>query len=203
MNESNSATQKKGAFPPPNWKRKVLPGDKLATIEEFSPGQGSVMDGDTVIATVVGESVPDMVNRTMNVKTDKSIGIGVPASGDYVVGKVQSAQPSMAQIEIESVNDIPSNKQFTGMLSMRDERRRRTTSPIKAGDIVRARVISTKNAIIQLAIDSPKSGVLYTVCSNCGKEVFAISRDRVKCRECGWMDERLLSEDFVRSSRGQ
>ena len=201
MSENTTTPQKK--IMPPLQKRKVLPGDKLATIEEFAAGNGTVANGDSIVSTVVGESNPDMRSRTMNVKTDKNVGIGVPATGDYIIGKVQSAQPSMAQIEIESVNDIPSNKQFTGMLSMRDERRRRTTSPIKAGDVVRAKVISTKNAIIQLGIDSPKSGVLYTVCSNCGKEVFAISRDRVKCRECGWVDERLLSEDFVRSSRGQ
>lgn len=201
MSENTTSPQRKNVSP--TQKRKVLPGDKLATIEEFEPGQGSTVNGDSVISTVVGESSPDMQNRTISVKTDKSIGIGVPATGDFIVGKVQSAQPSIAQIEIESVNDILSNKQFTGMLSMRDERRRRTSSPIKAGDVVRARVISTKNAIIQLAVDSPKCGVLYTVCSNCGKEVFAISRDRVKCRECGWVDERLLSEDFIRSSRGQ
>ncbi len=201
MTESTANSQRKGVSPIRT--RQVLPGDKLATIEEFAAGQGSAINGENVISTVVGQASPDMANRTMNVKTDKSVGIGVPATGDYIVGKVQSAQPSIAQIQIEAVNDAPSNKQFTGMLSTRDERRRRTSSPIKAGDIVRARVLSTKNAIFQLTLDSPNCGVLYTVCSNCGKEVFAISRDRVKCRECGWMEERLLSEDFVRSSRGQ
>ena len=200
MTENVANSQRKAISP--SLIRQVLPGDKLATIEEFSPGQGSAIARDNVISIVIGKASPDMVNRTINVKTDKRIGIGVPATGDYVVGKVQSAQPSIAQVQIEALNDSPSYKQFTGMLSMRDERRRRTSSPIKAGDIVRARVLSTKNAIFQLTVDGPNCGVLYTVCCNCGKDVFAISRDRVKCRECGWVDERLLSEDFVRSSRG-
>jgi exosome complex component CSL4 len=201
MTENTANSQRKSVSP--ILTRQVLPGDRLATIEEFEPGQGSTIEGDSVISTVIGQASPDMANRTMNVKTDKSVGIGVPVTGDYIVGKVQSAQPSIAQIQIESLNETPSNKQFTGMLSMRDERRRRTSSPIKAGDVVRARVLSTKNSIFQLTVDAPNCGVLYTVCCNCGKDVFAISRDRVKCRECGWVDERLLSEDFVRSSRGQ
>ncbi len=181
----------------------ALPGDKLATIEEFAPGEGSAISGESVISTVVGYANQDMANRVINVEQGKRTIENLPRPGDYVVGTVQSAQPSMAQVLIEGVNDQPSNKEFTAMLSMRDERRRRNSSPIKAGDVVRARVLSLKNAIIHLTVDAPNCGVLYTVCSICGNDVVAISRDRVKCRECGWVDERLLADDFVRYSRSQ
>ncbi|MHB8568151.1 MAG: exosome complex RNA-binding protein Csl4 [Nitrososphaerales archaeon] len=183
--------------------RAALPGDRLATIEEFASGSGSTVSGETVIATVVGETHPDMVNRVINVDIRKQSVAPIPVTGDYVIGTVQSAQPSMAQVMIEAVNDIPSSKEFTGMLSMRDERRRRTSSPIKSGDVLRAKVSSTKNAIFHLTVDAPNCGVLYTVCSMCGKDVVVIGRDRIKCRECGWGDERLLSEDFVMYSQSQ
>lgn len=181
----------------------TLPGDRLATIEEFAPGQGTVISGESVVSTVVGEAVPDMRNRVINVQLSKKTVGSIPKTGDFVIGTVQSAQPSMVQVTIEEVNDIPSSKEFTGMLSLRDERRRRNTSPIKAGDVIRARVSSTKNSIFHLSVDTPNSGVLYTVCSVCGSDVVAISRDRIKCRECGWVDERILAEDFVRYSRNQ
>lgn len=181
----------------------TLPGDRLATIEEFAPGQGTVISGESVVSTVVGEAVPDMRNRVINVQLSKKTVGSIPKTGDFVIGTVQSAQPSMVQVKIEAVNDIPSSKEFTGMLSLRDERRRRNTSPIKAGDVIRARVSSTKNSIFHLSVDTPNSGVLYTVCSVCGSDVVAISRDRIKCRECGWVDERILAEDFVRYSRNQ
>jgi exosome complex RNA-binding protein Csl4 len=183
--------------------RPAIPGDKLATIEEFVPGIGSVSLGDEVVSTVVGDIEPDMANRVINVKPIKSADDGLPKVGDMIVGHVDSAQPSMAQVTILAVQDSPSDKQLSGMLSMREDRRRRTTSPIKPGDIIRARVASTKNSIYHLSLDDPKSGVIETACSNCGGRVIALGRDRVKCAECGLIDERILSEDFVRHSRGQ
>ncbi|HZW54662.1 MAG TPA: exosome complex RNA-binding protein Csl4 [Nitrososphaerales archaeon] len=181
--------------------RRVLPGDKLSTIEEFTAGPGAAIVGDTVVSTVVGEARPDMINRVFKVTPSKQNRGHVPKPGDYVIGSVQSAQPSVAQVKIEGVNDEQSNKEFTGMLSTRDERRRRTSSPIKPGDIIRAKVSSVKNAIFHLTLDAPDCGALYTVCSVCGRDVVALGRDRVKCRECGWVDERLLADDFIRYSR--
>jgi exosome complex RNA-binding protein Csl4 len=182
--------------------RIAIPGDKLATIEEFVPGTGSVSLGDSVVSTVVGDVEPDMANRVINVKPVKSVEENLPKVGDLIVGHVDSSQPSMAQITILAVNEQLNDKQLSGMLSMREDRRRRTSSPIKAGDIVRAKVISTKNSIYHLSLDDQKAGVIKTACTNCGGNVIAIGRDRVKCKECGFVDERILSEEFVKSSRG-
>ncbi len=195
MMESKTEKSKSGKL--------VIPGDKLATIEEFVPGMGSASLGDSVVSTVVGDVEPDMSNRVINVKAVKSADDHLPKAGDLVIGHVDSSQPSMAQVTIIAVQDEPSDKQLSGMLSMREDRRRRTSSPIKAGDIIRAKVISTKNSIYHLSLDDPKTGVISTVCSNCGGSVIALSRDRVKCKECGFVDERILSEDFVKYSRGQ
>jgi exosome complex component CSL4 len=183
--------------------RLAIPGDRLATIEEFVPGNGSASVGDAVISTVVGDVEPDMTNRVINVKAVKNAEDSLPKVGDMVIGHVDSAQPSMAQVTIIAVHDQSSDKELSGMLSMREDRRRRTSSPIKAGDIIRAKVFSTKNSIYHLSLDDPRAGVIKTVCSNCGGSVIALGRDRVKCKECGFVDERILSEDFVKSSRGQ
>ena len=50
----------------------VLPGDKLASIEEFVPGTGTVTVGDSIVSTVTGGKQPDMANRVMNVKPAKT-----------------------------------------------------------------------------------------------------------------------------------
>jgi exosome complex component CSL4 len=183
--------------------RLAIPGDRLATIEEFVPGNGSASLGDAIVSTVVGNVQPDMASRVINVKAVKSADDNLPKVGDLIIGHVDSSQPSMAQITIIAVNDQPSDKQLTGMLSMREDRRRRTSSPIKAGDLIRAKVASTKNSIYHLSLDDPRAGVIETVCSNCGGNVMALGRDRVKCKECGFVDDRILSEEFIKSSRGQ
>jgi exosome complex component CSL4 len=180
----------------------VIPGDKLATIEEFVPGNGTASLDESIVSVVVGDAEPDMANRVMNVRPVHSADSQLPKVGDYVIGRVDSAQPSMAQITIIAIGDTISDKELSGMLSTRDERRRRT-SPIRAGDTIRAKVVSTKNAIYHLALDDPKTGIVRTVCSNCGGDVIALGSDRVKCKECGFVDERILSEDFVNYSRNQ
>jgi exosome complex component CSL4 len=193
-NESGSTSQK-------SQHRHVLPGDSLAAEEEFEAGTGSVIYGGNVVAARVGEVSPDLSARTMTVKPAKKGLAKLPETGDYVIGTVQSAASSVAQILIEAINDIPSSKELSGMLSLRDDRRRRSAPPIKAGDVIRAKVISTTNAIYHLSLDDPKCGVLYTVCSFCGGRVVALGHGAVKCTECGMADDRMLSEDFIEYSR--
>lgn len=178
----------------------VLPGDKLATIEEFMPGAGSAAIGESIVSTVVGGREPDMSSRVMKVKPLKIASESLPKVGDYITGSVDSAQSSMAQITVDAINDKASHSEFSGMLSLREDRRRRT-NPIRAGDVIRAKVTSTKNSIFHLSLDDENCGVVHTVCSNCGGGVVALGRDRIKCRECGFVDERYLSDDFVKYSR--
>jgi len=185
-----------------NSRRIVLPGDRLASIEEFVSGSGSFTTGEAVVSTRVGEVSKDMKNQAISVRPAVAH-VNLPKVDDLVSGVVQSAQSSVAQVRIDAINDVPNQKNFTGMLSLRDDRRRRTSSPIKPGDLIRARVISTVNAIFHLSLECPECGVLYTVCNVCGGSVVALSKDRVKCRECGWVEERLLSEDFIKLSRAQ
>ncbi len=144
------------------------------------------------------ENKTDMTNRVMNVKPAKDAAGTLPREGDYITGFVDSASPAMAQVTIKAINDVPNNKEFTGMLSLRDERRRRS-SPIKAADTIRAKVISTKNAIFHLAIDDPKCGVINTVCSNCGGRIVPLGRDRVKCPECGLVDDTVAGGRFAQT----
>ncbi len=181
---------------------KVLPGDKLASIEEFVPGSGSAVVGEAIVSTVAGRKKPDMSNRVMNVVAARDATRAIPKVGDYIIGFVDSSSPSVAQVTIRAINDIPNTREFAAMLSMRDERRR-NSSPIKAADSIRAHVISTKNSIIHVAIDSGNCGVISTVCVNCGGPVVPLGRDRVKCPECGLVDDRLLAEDMIRPTGSQ
>lgn len=177
----------------------VLPGDKLATIEEFSPGTGTAIIGESIVSTLSGVKETDMPNRIVRVRSIRTAGVKMPNVGDYITGFVESSSPTVVQITIRAVNEIESSKEFSGMLSLRDERRR-SSSPIKAADLVRAKVISTKNSIFHLALTDERCGVISTVCSSCGGTIVPLGRDRVKCPECGLVDDRLLAEDFFKKA---
>lgn len=178
----------------------MFPGDKLASIEEFVPGSGSTTIGDEIVSTIVGSKNPDMSNRVMNVSSSGPHTELLPMKGDSIIGFVESAQTAAAQITIRAVNDTISHKELGGLLSLRDDRRHKW-NPLRVGDTIRATITSTTNSIFHLSLDCPNCGVLQTACTVCGGSVVALGKDRVKCRECGFVDERLLAEDFIKYSR--
>jgi exosome complex RNA-binding protein Csl4 len=180
----------------------VLPGEFLAAQEEFEAGEGSAVIGGNVIATRIGSPRADMSQRVMAVLPARHDIAKLPQVGDHVSGTVESAASSVAQVKIEAVNEVPSSKELSGMLSLREDRRRGRASPLRAGDVIRAKISSTKNAIYHLVMDDPSCGVIYTVCSFCGGRVIALGHGAIKCTECGATDDRLLSEDFIAYSRG-
>jgi exosome complex component CSL4 len=178
----------------------AIPGDRLATIEEFEAGSGAVTSGEEILASTAGFVSKDMSNRIISVMPPKRMN-RLPHVGDFIVGKVESASPSVAQVNIQAIDEVESNKEFSAMLSLREDRRRRFSPGIKPGDFIRAMIVSTTNSIFQLGIECENCGVVYTVCSVCGGNVIALGKDRIKCRECGTVDERLLSSDFLAQSR--
>jgi len=174
----------------------VLPGDALAVSEEYLPGRYAYDDSGQIRALLAGRVFEDKVKREISVR---------PASvartlevGDYITGQVEAVQTSSAAVRIFYLNGEPTGKGFSGMLLLRGEptgRAARRRTYVKLGDIVRARVSSTLNAIIQLSIDDPHSGVIFALCSNCGRPLQRAG-NRAKCEECGNVEERKFANDF-------
>lgn len=178
--------------------RMVLPGEALAIVEEFEPGAGTYSTGESVRASALGVAEFDLKQRKVIVKSPVKKQ-PLPSKGGSVEGIVETAQPNVVNVRITSINGQSSNANFSGMLTVKQDthqRRQRRAVIAKPGDYIRATVMSTKNAIIHLSLESEKDGVLTSVCSICGGGVVKIN-DRVKCKECGYMEERALSSDFV------
>ena len=65
-------------------------------------------------------------------------------------------------------------------------------------DIVKLKIIKNINGTIHASMDDQDLGVLYTKCRKCFGEVIK-TRDAVKCKDCGWIDDRKISSDFGNS----
>jgi exosome complex component CSL4 len=100
----------------------AIPGDSLAVAEEFEAGSGTYADSDVVRAIQVGVPTFDMKKRTTIVKPVKSAALRIPQVGDYVTGLVESAQSTVVNVRILSINGIPSDDGFTGMAILRESR---------------------------------------------------------------------------------
>ena len=171
----------------------VLPGDKIAVIEEYEAGSNACDDGHVVRATVIGESEVDKKNRLVNVKNNKPISI--PEKNDIVIGTVEAVMGSMIAVMIKYVNSEPVKSQVECICPTKNVRKR-NVALIK--DLVKLKIVSHLNGAIHATIQEPELGVLFTKCRKCGKDVKPL-RDIVKCIECGWTDDRKLSTDFLKS----
>ncbi|MCL4355961.1 MAG: exosome complex RNA-binding protein Csl4 [Nitrososphaerota archaeon] len=176
----------------------ALPGDKLAVSEEFLPGMHTYDASGLIRALRAGSVVRDMKNMEISVQ---------PAAepelfrvDDWVTGQVEGSQANSANVHIFFLNGKPTYKDFSGMLSLRSlsggGRGARRTTPVKPGDIVRCRVFSLVNGIIHLTIDEPDMGVVAALCGSCGRHLLKGNATKLKCDECGNVEERKLARDF-------
>ena len=177
----------------------ALPGDRLAVTEEFLPGAHTYDDGGKIRALVAGSVKKDMASMEISVTPAKEA--DTIKIGDWVTGQVEAAQSSSANVKLYFLNGNLTHKDFSGMLNLRGlggggGRGARRSTPVKSGDIVRARVFSLLNGIIHLTIEEPDMGVVAALCSNCGRPLLMGNSTRAKCDECGNVEERKLAKDF-------
>jgi exosome complex component CSL4 len=177
-------------------KKTVLPGDKLAVSEEYLPGPHVYDDSGQLRALSVGTVVKD--NRMREISVKPAARANLLEVGDYVTGQVEAAATSNASVAIYFVNGKPADRGFTGMLMLRSGRRERGARagpPAKLGDVVKCRVGSLMNGIVHLSMDEDSTGVVFALCSNCGRPL-SRGGNRAKCVECGNVEERRLARDF-------
>lgn len=168
----------------------ALPGDRIASIEEYEAGQNAFDDGDVVRSLVVGDSAIDTVSRVANIECSKKI--GVPDPGDNIVGTVVVVMSVMFAVSIQYVNGKRTKSNVECICSTRNIRKKNIAL---VNDVVELRIVSHLNGTIHASMDDPSLGVIITRCVKCGGAVVPV-RDVIKCIECSWIDERKLSSKF-------
>ena len=168
----------------------VIPGDKIASIEEYESGYNTFDDGDMVRASTVGEKILDKSTRVASVKYPRLLSI--PQVGDTVTGTVVAVMSSMIAVSIDYINGKPTTSKVECVCSTRNIRRKNIAL---VNDIVTLKILNHLNGTIHATIDEPQLGVLFTKCRKCGGKVVPM-RDAIKCTECSWIDERKLSKNF-------
>jgi len=178
----------------------VVPGDRLGVIEEFEPGPGTFVEGGTIYSLTTGRALMDILNKKVSVYPGIKAA-GVPRVGSTVLGQVSEEQSKQAVIRIFQVGDRVLSGFFSGLLHISDVSPRYVESMYdvcKAGDIVRARVISDKNRVFHLSTNEKDLGVVYAFCSRCG-HVLLFRRLRMRCPECGNTERRKPAQDYGKS----
>jgi len=175
----------------------AVPGDRLGVIEEFIPDAGTYVKDGVIYSKVIGRVLIDLVHR--RVQVHQLIGPSrVPAVGTTVLAQVSNAQSDTAGARIFEIGEEEINGVFTGILHVSDVALSYVDSMYdvcKAGDIIRAQVVSEKNRSYHLSTKDKNLGVVYAFCSNCGA-LLEPKRQGMHCPKCGRIEKRKTASDY-------
>lgn len=175
----------------------VVPGERLGVIEEYVPDAGTFVKDGVIYSKVVGKSMLDLATRRVSVRPEGR-SLLVPQVGSTVIGQVTGAQPENANVRILEVDGKRLSGVFIGVLHISDVHLRYVDSMsevCKAGDIIRAKVISDKNQAYHLSTKDKDLGVIYGFCSNCGTTLES-RRQGMSCPKCGRIETKKIAFDY-------
>lgn len=175
----------------------ILPGDEIGVIEEFSSGDGAFEDNGVIRSHALGDIRLDLQKKVAEV-SPRTRRPPFPREGSEVLAEVGEVKRPMATLDMFRIDNQLTGALFTGVLhfsSMNREYARHMSLAVREGDVVKAKVINTKNWVTQVSINEPKYGVVYALCSKCG-ELLELRRTRLVCPSCGRVERRKVSESY-------
>lgn len=178
----------------------VIPGDFLATAEEFVPGDGAYEEDGKIYSSCTGVVLVDV--RTKHISVFSSTP-GPPAlkRGDVVIGRVEEVRDQSANVYIGVLRgredrELPLPNMGTIHVSQVHTRYVEDLHrQFKPGDIVRARVLNASREPVQLSTAGDDLGVIVAACSRC-RALLEREDSKLRCLECGNVEFRKLASDY-------
>jgi exosome complex component CSL4 len=177
--------------------RKVLPGEELGVIEEFVEGEGVYQDEGILRSEELGRAQFKIREHLVNIEkiTPKVV---IPEEGDNVIAEVGSVARNDARVDIFMVNGKMIHPSFGGVIHISDISKsyvKNIDRAMRSGDIIKAKVVNTKNRLNQLSMEGGEFGVIYAYCSRCGTLLEA-NKGRLNCPNCGRNERRQTAEGY-------
>ncbi|MHA1212778.1 MAG: exosome complex RNA-binding protein Csl4 [Candidatus Heimdallarchaeota archaeon] len=179
----------------------LLPGDNICTIEEALPGEGTVADDGSILATVTGTVFNNKRKRTVSIfpRVRKPL---VPKKGDIVIGQAVSVNKHMVALGVRYINGQTVVPTYSAIMHISQCTRAYLETmfdAIKEGDIVKGKVVDAHTIPIQYTTTYNDLGVIYALCSVCGEQLRYLRRGMLKCDSCNNVEPRKVAEDFGRA----
>jgi len=178
----------------------VLPGDFLATTEEFVPGDCAYEEEGKIYATSTGVVLVDARVKKISVFS-RVKGPPLLRPGDIIVGRVEDVREQSASVFIGVLRgredrEIPAPKMGSIHISQAHTSYVRELNKLfRIGDIVRAKVLGTQREQAQLTTAGKELGVLVASCSRC-RTVLEHDGTKLRCPNCGNIEMRKVASDY-------
>ncbi|GAB6147618.1 exosome complex RNA-binding protein Csl4 [Stetteria hydrogenophila] len=183
--------------------RQVVPGEALASIEEYIPGDGTYVDEEAglIRAAVAGVARLDQRTRTLTVTPRKRL--RRPGPGSSVLGLVTGIRNDLVLVDIYGQLKVQGrlkwlwefNGRFSGAITIAniaDEFVKDIYDYYRPGDIILAKTLNWGSPY-HLSTKEPQYGVVFAQCSRCGAPLQPLNQRAMKCPRCGAIEKRKVS----------
>ena len=178
-------------------KKETFPGEKLSVIEEYSDGPGTYQEDGDVRSNTIGTTTIDKNRRELVVKKTTPM-IIVPDEGMDIVAEVGSVARRDARIDIFVVDGTHVHPTKSGVIHISDLSRdyiKNIDMAVRSGDIIKGKLINTKNRLNQTSLKGVEYGVIYVFCSRCGG-LLEKKEGKLICPDCGRMERRKTASTY-------
>ncbi len=167
----------------------VVPGQKISSIEAFSPGKNAYRENGYVYSATVGNVLKDMKKRVIWVYPRKE-NPNLTATGDIVIGQVVDIKEKTARVKI--IGKIKPKRvlfknTFTGEIYIANTSKEYVESMIQifgVGDMIKCKVVGSTSYGLILETKGENLGVVYSKCTNCGASLKLKVKGKEKILYC-------------------
>ena len=175
----------------------VLPGDKLSVIEVLQNGPGAYQYEGDIRSEELGNAHFDLKKRMVEVRK-RTPELPLPLEGLDVIAEVGSVMRRDARVDIFIIDGKAISSPFTGEIHISGVERQYAkdmTMAMRNGDTIKAKIINTKNRMIQLSVQGPEYGVIYAYCTRCGT-LLELQSGRLQCSKCDRSERRKFASTY-------
>jgi exosome complex component CSL4 len=174
----------------------VLPGDVIATAEEYVPGRNTMEENGDVISLAYGRLKKDEKNLTISVQTPRrKISLH---SGQIVYGQIMKMDQRRATVKVGAVFDREQGLieyVADGSIGMSSQYGRNNEPSMHIGDFIRAKILRIGDRGLDLGIFGKNLGVLRTLCTKCRLPMVK-KNAALYCDNCERTEIRKVADDY-------
>ena len=175
----------------------VLPGDKLSVIEVLQNGPGAYQHEGDIRSEELGNARFDLKKRMVEVRK-RTPELTLPLEGLDVIAEVGSVMRRDARVDIFIIDGEAISSPYTGEIHISGVERQYAkdmTMAMRNGDTIKAKIINTKNRMVQLSVQGPEYGVIYAYCTRCGT-LLELQSGRLQCSKCDRSERRKFATTY-------
>ncbi len=175
---------------------RVVPGDKIAVIEEFLPDETCFEQDGSILSMTTGEVSPDLKKHKITVKPIKRV--LQLRRGDTGVGNVVYVKKQIASVDIHRINNREVPLPINSILHVSEASRRFVKNMYEVtrpGDWLKFKIVRTMKPVY-ISLIGDDLGVVIAQCNHCGHDLVFFRPNALKCQNCNLIQNRVTAKSF-------